>query len=320
MTIIRVEKRGDYAVLPNAVLNDARLSWEARGLLAYLLSKPNHWHVNSRALTGAGPAGRAKIQRILRELEEYGYLERRRVRGPGGRFVWESVVREAPRVENSQETSEPAEPAEAPTTMAEFSGHGENRAESTMAGFSADGKPADGKPADGKPADGKTADGKPADGKTADGKTADGKTADGKPGHIANTEQVNTEQANTEQANTQQANGSARKTPTRAMGQPPLAAAAAQPNQKTKKQSLPPEIRAMLRKIGWRGSMREVAVFWQREPERVRALLRYGLQKGWGGGLLRNALRSGEWPPPEALEDEDPTAKYKNDPFARFYE
>ena len=96
MTILRIEKNEDYTILPNHVLNDTRLSLEARGLLAYLLSKPNHWRVNSRALVHISPAGRDKIQRILRELERYGYLERRRVRGEGGKFVWESVIREMP--------------------------------------------------------------------------------------------------------------------------------------------------------------------------------------------------------------------------------
>ncbi len=323
MTIIRVEKREDYAVLPNAVLNDERLSWEARGLLSYLLSKPNHWRVNSRALVKAGPAGRDKVQRILRELEEHGYLERRRTRGPDGKFFWESVVREAPRAGSSEAppTEEsgaeaPAEPTpetpsekpatEEQATMAGKSGHGEDAPDSTMAGFSVDGFPVDGKTVDGF---------------SVDGFPVDGKTVDGKPGHIANTDIANTEQVSTEQANTQQAIGTARKTPTRAAGPPPSlpTAAAAHSNKKPRKQSLPEDIRAMLRELGWRGSLREVVAFWQREPERVRALLLYAKRKGWGGGLLRVALRNGEWPPDEVLEEIDPAAKYRKDPYAHLY-
>ena len=75
----------------------------------------------------------------------------------------------------------------------------------------------------------------------------------------------------------------------------------------------------MLRELGWRGSLREVVAFWRREPERVRALLLYAKRKGWGGGLLRVALRNGEWPPDEVLEEIDPAAKYRKDPYAHLY-
>ena len=92
-----------------------------------------------------------------------------------------------------------------------------------------------------------------------------------------------------------------------------IAAAAHQDEKK-----LPQDILDALKAIGWRGTTHEVEQHWRKDPDRVRALLGYAKQKGWGGGLFRTALRTGEWPPDE--EAVDPAAKYKADPFARFYE
>jgi hypothetical protein len=46
MPIVKIEKREPgYAMIDNRALNDPRLSLKARGLLVYLLSKPNDWKV-----------------------------------------------------------------------------------------------------------------------------------------------------------------------------------------------------------------------------------------------------------------------------------
>lgn len=78
------------------MLNDSRLSWEARGLLAYLLSKPDNWRVSRDALASQGPAGRDKIGRILKELKEIGYLQIDQRRDENGQFIYENIIRESP--------------------------------------------------------------------------------------------------------------------------------------------------------------------------------------------------------------------------------
>lgn len=92
--IVRVQKRETYTAISNAPLRDASLSWEARGVLAYLLSKPNNWQVLVGDLVNQGPASRGKVNRVLRELEECGYLLRERIHNEHGRFVWRSTVYE----------------------------------------------------------------------------------------------------------------------------------------------------------------------------------------------------------------------------------
>ena len=64
--IIRTRKEhGDFAVLPKQALNDDRLSWEARGVLAYLLEKPDGWQVYQSDLVKRGPAEDHIVRRIL---------------------------------------------------------------------------------------------------------------------------------------------------------------------------------------------------------------------------------------------------------------
>jgi len=94
--ILRIPKERNYTVLDNGFLTDERLSWEARGLLGYLLSKPDDWQVRLYDLVRRGPAGEHKIRRMLRELGEAGYLRRHRFRGPDGRFEWLTMVIERP--------------------------------------------------------------------------------------------------------------------------------------------------------------------------------------------------------------------------------
>lgn len=96
MTIIRVRKTEKYFVASNEPFNDARLSWEARGLMGYLLSKPNNWQVRMTDLKNKGPAGEDKIKRMLAELREYGYMNRIRIQREKGHFDWITEVYESP--------------------------------------------------------------------------------------------------------------------------------------------------------------------------------------------------------------------------------
>ena len=97
MSIIRVRKDDRYFVAPNEPFNNESLSWEARGIIAYLLSKPDGWEVRTKDLVRRGPAGRDKVRRVLAELEEHGYLHRYQGRQVSGSFDgWITEVYESP--------------------------------------------------------------------------------------------------------------------------------------------------------------------------------------------------------------------------------
>lgn len=96
MTTYRVNKEEKYSQILNEPLNDKRLSWEARGLLAYLLSKPNGWEVRNYDLVNQSNAGEHKVKRILSELKKAGYMRRYRIHDEEGQFRWITDVYESP--------------------------------------------------------------------------------------------------------------------------------------------------------------------------------------------------------------------------------
>lgn len=107
--IIRTSKTRNYTVINNTVLRDKRLTWEAKGLAAYLLSQPDDWHVNANHLWQESANGLGTVKRILQELEHNGYLQRTRTRTPEGQFVWEHVLHEAPQPLDGNHTMETVE-------------------------------------------------------------------------------------------------------------------------------------------------------------------------------------------------------------------
>ena len=96
MSIVRVKKDTKYFTASNEPFNDVRLSWETRGLMGYLLSKPNNWQIRMEDLAKAGPAGSFKLRRMLSEARQYGYVNRIRVSVENNKFDWISEVYESP--------------------------------------------------------------------------------------------------------------------------------------------------------------------------------------------------------------------------------
>ena len=87
--IIRVEhrRRNPYVVIDRRPLEDPRLGWAARGLLGYLLAKPDDWQLRVSDLCRRGDLGRDGIRRVLHQLQDYGYVRREQVRDARGRVV-----------------------------------------------------------------------------------------------------------------------------------------------------------------------------------------------------------------------------------------
>lgn len=115
--IIRVEhdRQHPYKVINTSFANDERLTWGARGLLVYLLSKPNDWKMQVPDLVSQSPAGRDAVYSILKNLEENGYLQRTRTRRPDGTFEFCSVVYEtAQPLPEKPEVEDPDEPEPLP--------------------------------------------------------------------------------------------------------------------------------------------------------------------------------------------------------------
>lgn len=98
-------RENPYAQIARATLQDKRLSWKARGLLSYLLSKPDDWIILFSHLVNEAPDGKASLQTAIKELQRHGYLEKRMIRDEKGRIVrWENLIHEFSIVEENPET------------------------------------------------------------------------------------------------------------------------------------------------------------------------------------------------------------------------
>lgn len=88
------DKQNPYFMMSRGTAQDRRLSYEARGMLAYLLSKPGDWEVRVDDLIldskkGEGKAGSSKIYAILDELAECRYVKKsQKYQGQGGKWCW----------------------------------------------------------------------------------------------------------------------------------------------------------------------------------------------------------------------------------------
>jgi uncharacterized phage protein (TIGR02220 family) len=96
LSILRVEKNANYVVMNRTALNDKRLSWKAKGIMAYMLSMPDDWVFYVNELTKHSIDGEKAFRSGLKELKENGYVKRNPVR-EGNKIVgWETVVTEIP--------------------------------------------------------------------------------------------------------------------------------------------------------------------------------------------------------------------------------
>lgn len=78
-------------------LRDPRLSWKAKGLASYLLSKPPGWKIWTSDLIRRSTDGRDAVLSGLAELEQCGYLKRERSNDPEtGLLRWRKTISATP--------------------------------------------------------------------------------------------------------------------------------------------------------------------------------------------------------------------------------
>lgn len=96
-TVLRVRKDRNYKTISTkAVADDDRLSWKAKGLHTYLVSRPDGWKFRHADLVNRASDGKYSVTSGIEKLEACGYLRIEHVRD-NGRFagtVW--TVSEVP--------------------------------------------------------------------------------------------------------------------------------------------------------------------------------------------------------------------------------
>ncbi|MGN0409277.1 MAG: DUF6017 domain-containing protein [Candidatus Fimousia sp.] len=102
--VIRVKKSpNSFVTMDKSFLEDSRLSYKAKGILAYLLSKPDNWKVIVGNLVNYSADGKASVYAGLKELKECGYYEKVPIRNERGTRIirWESTIYENPSLSSS---------------------------------------------------------------------------------------------------------------------------------------------------------------------------------------------------------------------------
>src|SRR5277367_2703348 len=92
---IKQRKRG-WVPISRALIDDPRLQFDTRAVATWLIAKPDGWQIRLGVLPyllqqRAGPGermGRDRVRRMLRELENAGYLTRARSKKRNGQWAW----------------------------------------------------------------------------------------------------------------------------------------------------------------------------------------------------------------------------------------
>ena len=114
MAIIRAKREHNYTVINNKVFQRNQLSWQAMGMLSYLLSKPDDWSVVVNELINvtkdtAKPTGNNGVYNILKELKEKGFVQVRK----NGDGTTDYIIFDTP----NQAKPNQAKPNQAETTL-----------------------------------------------------------------------------------------------------------------------------------------------------------------------------------------------------------
>ncbi len=97
MAVFRVQKTKDFTVMSNHHLKNKDLSLRAKGLLSVMLSLPEEWDYTLKGLAQISKEGLDAVRAAVRELEAFGYVERRRMRNAKGQLTdTEYLIHEFP--------------------------------------------------------------------------------------------------------------------------------------------------------------------------------------------------------------------------------
>ena len=64
-----------FSQIANAILNDPELSFKAKGIYAYMISKPDNWNFTIQSIASQVKDGKASIQAGIKELKGSGWIK-----------------------------------------------------------------------------------------------------------------------------------------------------------------------------------------------------------------------------------------------------
>lgn len=101
MAVVRIIKDKNFTTMGKYHLQEKEMSLKAIGLLSIMLSLPDDWDYSVNGLSAIRKESRNTINEILRELEHFGYLTRKRIRDQKGKIKEvEYTIYESPYLKN----------------------------------------------------------------------------------------------------------------------------------------------------------------------------------------------------------------------------
>lgn len=94
--IVRNRPNKNFSTIRNDVLVRPDLSLKAKGLWAFLMSKPDNWKTDIRTLSRLVKEGKHAVGTALQELKAAGLYRKERHSIGNGHFVWEDFVYDSP--------------------------------------------------------------------------------------------------------------------------------------------------------------------------------------------------------------------------------
>ncbi len=90
------DREHPFVMVSRALIDTQALSWQAKGVMVYLLSKPDDWITSADTIARQTGSGHYQVAGIVRELEAGGFVTRHRASLEDGTWQWEMLVHEAP--------------------------------------------------------------------------------------------------------------------------------------------------------------------------------------------------------------------------------
>jgi uncharacterized phage protein (TIGR02220 family) len=92
----RIKIHRSFGAVPNDLLNHPDISFKAKGLYAYLNSKPDNWDFSVESIAGQVKEGIDSVRAGIHELERYGYLLRHKYQNEKGFWEVDYILFESP--------------------------------------------------------------------------------------------------------------------------------------------------------------------------------------------------------------------------------
>lgn len=97
----RIKIHRSFGAVPNDLLNNPAISFRAKGLYAYLNSKPSDWDFSIQSIAAQNLEGVDAVRSGIQELEQHGYLVRQKYQNEKGHWDIDYILYDIPMSEEA---------------------------------------------------------------------------------------------------------------------------------------------------------------------------------------------------------------------------